>query len=148
MVSKIAGVSFWFPFKTTKQGYFIEIKYKTTRPAYYWLPSEICLNRLDRCFGRCSLTASGSSTSSSSYPISSSSALSSAAPAIRIRRTAYCGGTKSISHHLRNHGNHCLLAFTGESSFQKLSLSLSLCRCVQRVLTQGNEQGHQQPSRT
>ena len=31
---------------------------------------------------------------------------------------AYCGRTKSISHHVEAMGNHGLLVFTGESSFQ------------------------------
>ena len=34
----------------------------------------------------------------------------------------YRGGTKSISHHLSNHGSHqCLLVFTGESSETRVS---------------------------
>ena len=31
---------------------------------------------------------------------------------------SYCGWTKPISHHFETTGNHCLLVFTGESSFQ------------------------------
>ena len=30
----------------------------------------------------------------------------------------YCGWTTSISHPFETKGNHCLLAFTGESSFK------------------------------